>query len=451
MTFAAAIGQFAGQLLAPGDDGYDEARKIYNGLIDKRPALIARCAGTDDVVAALAAARENDLEVSVRGGGHSVAGRSLTEGGLMVDLSQLRSIEVDPERKTVRAGGGVLWRELNEATQAHGLAVTGGVISTTGIAGLTLGGGLGWLMPKYGLALDSLLSAEVVTADGRVLTASEAEHPDLFWALRGGGGNFGVVTSFEYRLYEVGPTVTGGLIAYPLAAAPELLRFFANDFTRDLPDELMAVSALVHAPDGSGAKLGAVAVCHVGSPEQAERDLAPLLSFGEPAMTQIGPMPYSAVNAMLDEAYPYGSLNYWKSGFFDEVPDEVIDGFVEAFEGCPAPLGSVIFEHFHGAVTRVPVDATACELRRPGFNLAMTTVWLDPAHTDQSVAWTRDTFARFDRFYAPFRYVNYLDQDDETDAALRAAYGVNYQRLAQIKREYDPENRFRLNLNISPA
>src|SRR5207249_1145226 len=267
-----ALSGFSGSLLRPEDSGYEEARRVYNGLIDKRPALIARCRGTADVVAAVAFARESGLEFSVRGAGHNVSGRAVAEGGLMIDLSGMKGMHVDLARQVVRAQAGVTWGELNRETQLHGLAVTGGVISTTGIAGLTLGGGIGWLMPKYGLALDNLVSAEVVTADGRVLTASEEENADLFWALRGGGGNFGAVSTFEFQLHEVGPTITGGRIGYPLSAAGELLRFF-REWAPALPDEAMAAFALLRAPDDAGTKLAAVVVCHIGPPDQVERDL----------------------------------------------------------------------------------------------------------------------------------------------------------------------------------
>ena len=302
----ALIEGFAGEILQPGDPTYDEVRRVHNGLIDRRPALIARCSGTADVVGAVNAAREEGWELSVRGGGHNVAGTAVTDGGLMIDLSTMKGIHVDPAARTVRAQGGVLWKELNRETQLHGLAVTGGAISTTGIAGLTLGGGLGWLMTKLGLAADNLLSVELVTADGSVLTVSADEHPDLFWGLRGGGGNFGVATSLEYRLHPIGPMITGGLIAHPLDAAGDLLRFM-RDFADGIPDDLMFVAGCVHAPDGSGMPLAAVGVCHSGTLEDAENDLKPLLEYGSPAMAMIGPMPYEAVCQMLDEAYPRGA------------------------------------------------------------------------------------------------------------------------------------------------
>jgi len=443
------LGELTAPVLRPGDAGYDEARSVHNGLIDKRPGAIVRARSAADVSEAVNLAREHGLELSVRGGGHNVSGLAVTDGGLMIDLSALKAIDVDPERRVARVGPGVTWAELNEATQAHALAVTGGVISTTGIAGLTLGGGLGWLMPKYGLAADNLLSAEVVTADGRVLTASADENGDLFWGLRGGGGNLGVVTSFEYELHEVGPTITGGLVAYPFDAAPDVLRF-AREYASGLPDELMIAAALVHAPDGSGAKLSAIVVCHTGSPQQAEQDLEPLRGFGEPLDWQIGPLPYAQQNAILDGAYPRGALNYWKSSFLDGLSNGAIEVLVGAYASVPSPMTSVVFEDFHGAVTRVPVEATAIPYRTPGWNCVITSVWLDPATTDANIAWTKETFAALQPFFAKLRYVNYLDADDAAEAVVRAAYGPNYDRLVELKRKYDPGNLFRLNVNVAP-
>jgi FAD/FMN-containing dehydrogenase len=441
---------FGGTLLRPDDASYDEARRIFNAMIDRRPALIARCQGVADVVAALNFARENEFEVTIRGGGHSVAGLCLADGAILIDISAMKGIYVDPERKTARAQGGATWSDLNRETQLRGLAVTGGIISTTGIGGLTLGGGLGWTMGKFGLAIDNLLSAEVVTADGRVLTASERENGDLFWALRGGGGNFGVVTSFEYQLHDVGPMVTGGLIAHPYDAARDLLRFY-RDFTSDAPDELTAFAGLLFAPDGSGQKVAAVALCHIGSPEQAEKDLEPLLTFGAPADVQVGPMPYASVNAMLDESAPPGVLNYWKSSFLTELSDGAIDTLVESFATSPSPMNLALFEHFHGQVTRVPVDATAAPHREPGYNLIVPSAWIDPADTEANVAWTRELFAALEPFLANRRYVNYLDDDDLTADPTRAAFGPNYDRLMRVKSAYDPTNVFRHNLNIAPA
>lgn len=446
---AAPFAGFAGELLRPGDAGYEEARRVHNALVDKRPALIARCRGVADVVATVGAAREQGLELSIRGGGHNVSGNAVTEGGLMLDLSLMRGIHVDPARQTARAQGGVTWAELNRETQVHGLAVTGGVVSTTGIAGLTLGGGLGWTMSMYGLAADNLLSAEVVTADGSVLTASEGENEDLFWGLRGAGANFGVVASFEYRLHPLGPLVTGGIIVHPFEAAGDLIRCY-RDFTADLPDDVASFLGLIHAPDGSGARLAAVLVGHFGPAEEAQRALEPLLSFGSPLDVQVGPMPYTALNAMIDDGFGPGSLNYWKSTFVKGLPDEAVDLMVERFAACPSPMSAMVIEEFHGAVTRVPVEAMAVPHREQGYNIVIPSVWADPGATDENIAWTRETFAALQPYAAGRRYVNYLGSDED-DEAVRAAFGPNYDRLAQLKRRYDPENLFRLNQNIRPA
>jgi FAD/FMN-containing dehydrogenase len=443
---------FSGELLRPGDEGYEDARRIHNGMIDKHPGLIARCRGVADIVAAVGHARDREAEISICGGGHNVAGRAVTEGGVMIDLSLMRGIHVDPAGRSARAQGGVTWNELNRETQLHSLAVTGGTISTTGIGGLTLGGGLGWLMGKYGLAADNLISAEIVTADGRVLTASEAENTDLLWALRGGGGNFGVVSSFEYRLHPVGPTITGGLAIHPFSDAAAVLRFF-RDFTAAVPDELGVIAALIHAPDGSGTKLAALVVCHVGSQSQAQEDLAELLAFGSPLDVQIGPMPYSAVNTMLDAGFPRGALSYWKSSFLGELSDAAIESTVAQFANCTSsPMSAVVIEHLHGAVTRVPADATAVPHRSEGYDFLVISQWMDPATTDDNVAWARDAYAAMRPFTAnQLRYVNYLDEDDMRHDPARAAYGPNYDRLVQVKNAYDPDNQFRMNTNITPT
>ena len=439
---------FSGELLRSGQDGYEEARRVHNGLVNKSPALIARCTSPADVAAAIAFARSGGHEISVRGGGHNVGGSAVTDGGVMVDLSGMKQITVDPDARTLRAQGGVTWAELNDAAAEHGLAVTGGAISSTGIAGYTLGGGLGWLMSMYGLAADNLLSVEIVTADGEVLEASETSNPDLFWALRGGGGNFGVATTFEYRVHPLAQIV-GGLIAHPFAAAPDLLRFYRDAIT-DLPDELSVFAALVHAPDGSVAKLAALVVCHVGSPEQAEQDLAPFLAYGEPLLVQVGPMPYPELNRMLDDGYPFGSLNYWKSAFTTGLDDGLLDAAIERFESVPSPMTALLFEHFHGEVTRIGVSETAVPHREPGFNLLITSVWTDPAETAENVAWTRESFDALGPHLAARRWLNYLGSEDDVDA-VRNAYGPNYNRLAEAKRRYDPDNVFRLNQNIAPA
>ena len=438
---------FGGQLLTPADAGYDEARRVHNGLVDKRPALIARCHGTADVVDAIGLARKLGLKVAVRGGGHNVAGRATIDDGLMIDLAPMKGILVDPKTRTARAQGGVLWRELNRETQLHGLATTGGVVSTTGIAGLTLGGGLGWLMCKYGLALDNLLSAEIVTAEGKVLRASAEENPDLFWGVRGGGGNFGVAASLEYRLHSVGPTIIGGLIAYPFEQAREVLRFF-RETTQSLPDDMMAVAGLIHAPDG--AKLAAMVVAHFGPYAAAESAVKPIQQFGTPALSQIGPIPYCQLNSMLDNAYPRGALNYWKSSFLAGLSDDAIERLIDSFAKCPTPMGQLLLEHFHGAVSHVPVEATAFPHRLEGYNLVILSEWMDPAISSRCIEWARETYSTMGRFFGSGRYVNYLGEDEPGDPAA-AAYGANYQRLQEVKRQYDPENFFQMNMNIRPS
>jgi FAD/FMN-containing dehydrogenase len=441
-------GAFSGRLLQPGDAGYDDARRVHNGMVDKRPALIARCRGTADVVDAVKLAPDLGLEVSVRGGGHNVAGRAVVERGLMIDLAEMKGIHVDAARRTVRSQGGASWADLNRETQLHGLAVTGGVVSTTGIAGLTLGGGIGWLMGKYGLALDNLESVELVTAEGQVLQASRQQNPDLFWAVRGGGGNFGVVTSFEYRLFPVGPTVAGGLIAYSFDSARQMLRFY-RDFTAAISDEHSVAATLVHAPDGSGTKLAAMVACHCGPLAEGEKASQPLNRFGSPVMDVLGPMKYCQLNSMLDDGYPKGALNYWKSSFLARLSDDAIDTMVEHFEHCPTPMGQVLLEHFHGAATRVGATDTAFPHRSEGYNFLVASQTMDPAIADRCTAWVRRTYAAMKPFIAPGRYVNYLD-DDETGDSVPAAYGPNYRRLREIKTKYDPGNFFHLNQNILP-
>jgi FAD/FMN-containing dehydrogenase len=438
----------SGRLVRPGDTDYDEVRRIHNGLIDKRPALIARCRSSSDVARAILFAKESGLEISVRGGGHNVAGRAVVEGGLMIDLAEMKGIDVDPDARTVRAEAGLNWREFNEATAKHGLGVTGGAVSTTGIAGLTLGGGLGWLMGVHGLAADNVLSIELVTAGGEILDVTQESHPDLFWALRGGGGNFGVATSFVYRLYPV-DQVVGGLAVHPFAAAADVLRFY-RDFTASVPDELTVYTALAHAPDGSGAKIAAIAVCHVGEQERAEADIAPVRAFGEPLMVEIGPMPYPVMNTLLDDGYPKGALNYWKSSFLASFDDDMIDTVVERFASTPSPMNAVLIEHVHGEVTRIPVESAAVAQRREGYNVLIPSVWTDPADTDENVAWTRAIYEALQPYFREGRWLNYFD-DDEPTSAIREAYGPNYERLVEVKRQYDPENVFHLNQNIDPA
>jgi hypothetical protein len=452
MTDRAQLAQlapaFSGALLTPTDPGYDEARRVHNGLVDKRPAVVARCKGTADIVDAVKLARSAKLEAAVRGGGHNVAGRGTIDGGIMIDLQPMKATVVDPSARTARAQGGVLWKEFNRETQLLGLATTGGVVGTTGIAGLTLGGGLGWLMPKYGLALDNLRSAEMVMADGRVLRASRDEHPDLFWAIRGGGGNFGIAASLEFDLHAVGPIVTGGLVAHPLQRGEEVLRFFREQCA-SLPDEMMLVAGLLTAPDGSGAKLAGIVACHCGSPEEGEAAVKPLKRFGPPVMDAMGPIPYCDLNGLLDASLPKGALNYWKAHFLSDLSDEAIGALLGCFEKCPSPMSQIVIEHFHGAATRVGISDTACTLRTGGFNVALISQWSDPRETDACTSWCRETYDTLKPFLGTTRYVNYLDRDEGEDIAA-TVYGPNYARLRELKTKYDPDNFFHHNVNIRP-
>jgi len=439
-------GRFSGHVLEPGDPSYEEARRIHNGMVDKHPALIARCQNTADVVDAVNFGRDHGIEVSVRGGGHNIAGRAVTEGGLMIDLAPMKGIYVDPARRTVRAQGGVTWREYNRTAHLAGLATTGGMVSTTGIAGLTLGAGLGWLMGKYGMAIDNLLAVELVTADGQAQTVTEETDADLFWGLRGGGGNFGVAASLEYRAHPVS-TVLGGIVAYPLADAVRVLRV-VREVAAELPDECIVAAGLVPAPDGSGQKIIAVPVCHIGEIEKAKRDVQALRSAATPLLDAIEPMPYPVMNTLLDGAYPRGVRNYWKSAFFKEFNDEAVETMAAAFEKAPSIMSNFILEHFHGAVTRVGATETAYPHREPGYNLVVISEWLDPTEDEANIAWAKESFDALAPYTTDAGYVNYLAHDEPD--RVRAAYGPNWERLVQLKRRVDPDNFFRLNQNIDP-
>lgn len=440
---------FSGRVIQPADASYDTARRLHNGLVDKRPALIAECRGVADVVDAVKLGRDNGLEIAVRGGGHNVAGRASVDGGLMIDLSQMRGVHVNPVTRTARAEGGTLWKIYNRETQMHGLASPGGVVGTTGVAGLTLGGGLGWLLPKYGMALDNLKSVDLVLADGKTVRASADENPDLFWAVRGGGGNFGIATSFEFALHPVGPMVMGGLAVWPVALAKDVLHLF-RDLTAKATDDLMLVGALLTAPDGKTKVVG-MAAGHFGSPADGEKALAPIKAFKQPIMDALGPIPFVALNGLLDGAFPPGAFNYWKSHFLNELTDDAIAAAIEVAAGCPTPMGQIVFEHFHGAAMRVPVGDTAYALRSPGFNTLVMSEWLDRAQDDACIAWGKKGYATIKPFGGSQRYVNYLNYDDAGDEALAAVYGPNLPKLRQIKKKYDPDNVFHLNVNIKPA
>jgi FAD/FMN-containing dehydrogenase len=416
-------------------------------MIDKHPALIARCAGVADVIAAVDFARETALPLAVRGGGHSVAGNSVCDGGLVIDLSAMTAVRVDPVRRRARAQGGTTWGVLDHESQAFGLATTGGIVSSTGIGGLTLGGGIGYLNRKYGLACDNLVAADVVPADGELHTVSEQEEADLFWALRGGGGNFGVVTSFEYELHPVGP-VLAGMLVWLLAQANEVLRFYA-EFSVQAPDELRLDATLGHSPDGR--PILAIVVCWCGEIAAGTQAIAPLRNFGPPVMDTVGTVPYRVIQGLLESlGFVPGLYHYWNSSFFRELDPAAIDTVVDAFLPTPTPMCVIAIEHLGGAVSRVPNDATAFSHR--GAHHSFLAVGLGPEAdaAPDLTAWARRVTTAAQPFLEDGVYVNYLGEG-EGAARIRAAYGGNYERLAAIKRTYDPTNLFRLNQNIVPA
>ena len=438
-----------GQIILPGDEGYDEARTVHNAMIDKRPGLIVRCAGVSDVIGSVNFARDNSLLVSVRGGGHNIAGKSVCDGGIVIDLSRMKGIRVDAAGRTARAEGGVTWGEFDRETQTFGLATTGGVVTTTGIAGLTLGGGLGWLVRKHGLACDNLSSFDVVTADGRFLTASATENADLFWGTRGGGGNFGIVTSFEYRLHPVGPTVLGGMVIHPIEKAKEVLKFY-RAFTSEAPDELTTQLGLLTSPDGN--PIIAIPLCYSGPIEAGEQVIRPLREFGPPVADLIQPMPYRQVQAMFDPGFQPGFHNYWKSNFMKEISDGAIDTIVAHVATVPSPHTFTLIENFGGAVARVGAEDTAFNHRDSRYNFGILSIWSDPADSQRNVEWTRNFLDAMQPFCTDEVYVNYTS-DDETEDRIKAAYGgaAKYGRLAALKNKYDPTNLFRLNQNIKPT
>jgi FAD/FMN-containing dehydrogenase len=441
--------ELRGTALLPGEDEYDAARKIYNAMIDRRPAAIVRCSGVDDVVCAVNFARNNGLLVSVRGGGHNVSGNAVCDGGLMIDLSSMKSVRVDPQGKTGRAEPGVIWREFDHETQAFGLATTGGLVSTTGIAGLTLGGGLGWLMGSHGLASDNLISVDVVTADGQLLTASKSINEDLFWGLRGGGGNFGIAASFEFQLHPVGPML-GGTLIYRLDKAAETIKFYDN-FTRTSPDELGTFVAFVTSPEGE--RVMVIFVCYNGAIEAGERILKPLRRFGPPLADMIGPMPYVQVQRMMDDGFPAGRHNYWKSNFLKGLDEEAIHIIVDHVAKVPSPYSAVAIEQFSGAVNRIGINDTAFNHRNARYNLLVIGMWSDPAAMAANVKWVRDLWDAMEPYSSGGVYVNYLGQEaDEGAERIKSAYGPEkYARLVALKDKYDPANLFRLNQNIRPT
>src|SRR5580765_5234108 len=446
---------FAGRLLRPCDERYEEVRAIWNGAIHRRPALIASCTTAADVLAALRFARDRGLEISVRGGGHAVAGHALCDGGVLIDLAPMTSVRVDPESRKARAGGGALWSHVDRETQALGLAVTGGIVTHTGIGGLTLGGGIGHLMRKLGLTIDNLLSCDVVTADGRLVVASEQANEDLFWGLRGGGGNFGIVTSFEYQVHPVGPTVLAGMLLYPLDQAAEVLAYF-RDYVAKAPDEVGILGTLRLAPplpivpsELHGKPVVAIIVCYAGAIEDGQKEFDQLRRFRAPALDAIAPKPYLAHQALFDAAMPHGRGYYWNSCALPPLTDEMIDVLIRQTEKITSRFSTMPLFTLGGAVARVPEDATAFPNRKAQHNLNIVGAWpIDDPDPERHIAWVRQTWEAMQPF-STGGYVNFMS--DEPADRLRAVYGPEkYDRLVALKRRYDPENVFRHNQNIVP-
>jgi FAD/FMN-containing dehydrogenase len=435
-------------LLRPGDEGYDDARTVWNGNIDRFPAMIAKCHGVADVMASVNFARENDLLVAVRGGGHNAAGHGTCDGGIVIDLRPMKGIRVDPARRVATVEPGCTWAEFDHETLAFGLATTGGTVSNTGVAGLTLGGGEGWLMGQHGLTCDNLIGADVVTAGGQFMHASAAENSDLFWGLRGGGGNFGIVTTFEFQLHPVPPLVIGGLVVHPLERAREVLQFF-REFSRDLPDEADAAAAMLTMPDGT--RVVALILVYTGDLDTGEKILAPARAFGPPVADLVQPMPYAVRQSLLDDGVAaHGVQRYWKSAYDITFGDEVIEELASAAEDFSSPMSVLVVFRLHGVAARVPKDATAFALREPQWDVNAIAQWTDAAESEQHIAWVRDAWSRIEPHTNGNAYINHLAGDDRPEK-IRASYGANYERLAALKRKYDPSNLFRLNPNVSPG
>ena len=435
-----------GAIITAVDPRYEQGRRVWNAMIDRRPSVIVRCRSAVDVIAAVNYARDNALPLAVRGGGHGIAGMGTCNDGLVIDFADMKGIRVDRKARIARAEPGLRWTEFDRETQAFGLATTGGTIGDTGIAGLTLGGGFGWLEGRFGMTVDNLVSADVVLASGELVHASDEENSDLFWAIRGGGGNFGVVTSFEYQLHQVGPMIVGGLVVHPFSAAVDVLRFYRN-LLREAPDELTAAAVLVTGPDGH--KGCAIAVAYSGAVAEGERVVRSIKSFGSPVMDVMGPIPYLAQQSMLEQAMPPNLRNYWKADFVTTVTEEVIDTAVNGYAQATSPMASILFFPIHGAASRVPTAATAYP-HRGGIHMGIYSLWSDPAQDAVNVQWVRSVWSAMQAHIPGGVYVNELGEDEGYDR-VRQAYGANYARLAQIKAKYDPGNLFCLNANILPG
>ena len=440
-------GSVRGGVVLAADAHYESARRVWNGNIDRRPALIARCNGVTDVQHAVNFACRHELMLSVRGGGHSAPGYGTNNGGMVIDLSPMKGITVDPAKRTARAEGGVLWREFDAATQVHGLATTGGTVSNTGVAGLTLGGGLGWLMGKHGATVDNVISAEIVTADGQFRRASAIEHADLFWALRGGGGNFGVVTALEFRLHPV-TQVLGGLVLHPLDRGVDMLRFY-RDFCLTLPDEAEAYAALLTSPEG--VPMAAMLLGYNGPVEEGERILGPARQFGQPAADLVAPIAYGARQTMLDAPNAeHGLHRYWRSAFTEQLSDNLIKVMVEGAGRFSSPLSAFFLFHLHGAITRVPASETAFGARAVQWDFDAIGQWTDGAESARHIASVREIWSHLEPHLQGSAYINHIAADDQPEK-IRASFGPNHERLRTIKALYDKANLFRVNSNIPPA
>lgn len=459
MIAEAALSDFRnslrGQLLFPGEAAYEDARKIHNAMIDRHPAVIARCAGVADVMAAVKFAKSQGIRTSIRGTGHNVTGISLCDDGLVIDLSAMKGIHVNPVARTARVEPGVTWGEINHDLQAFGLAATGGYVGTTGVGGLTLGGGLGWMVRKHGCALDNLLSADVVTAEGELLRASAEENADLFWGIRGGGGNFGIVTSFEFQVHPAG-TVLAGLVMHPLSQGREALRFwrkYEETAAEEMSNSVVIFRAGAELPVPDVLRREAIVALGgvwIGAMEEGERALRPLREYGPPAADIYQPMPYSAAQTMADFLWPKGLYSYWKSSFLKSLNDDAIDTMLDFSAMMPSPLTVVVIEHDgDSAWSRVPEDATAFGHRDWPYNIVITAMWKDPKESDANIQWTRKFWEAMKPFLAEAAYVNYLGDVDEE--GIRIAYGKKYERLAALKQKYDPTNFFCMNQNIKPS
>ena len=446
---------FQGEVLLPDDAGYDEVRQIWNAMIDRKPALIARCTSTEDVMQAIQFGRTHNLLISIRGGGHNIAGNAVCDDGLMIDLSLMKDVQVDLTTRTASVGPGCTLGDFDQVVQAHGLATPLGINSTTGVAGLTLGGGFGWLSRKYGMTIDNLLSAEVITADGRQLNASESENADLFWGLRGGGGNFGVVTRFDFQLHPVGPEVLSGLIVFPFEQAKSVISQFAR-FTETMPEVLNVWMVTRKAPplpflpaEVHGREMIALALCYVGDPEEGERIIAPLREFGTVLGEHVGVQPYTAWQQAFDPLLAKGARNYWKSHNFAQISNGVIDAIIEYAARLPSPHCEIFIGTIGGQTTRVAPEAMAYSSRDANYVMNVHGRWETAAEDERCIAWAREFFARSQPFASSGAYINFLTQE-ETDR-IAFAYGATWNRLVELKSKYDPTNLFRMNQNIKPV